>query len=328
TSDLHACALRADGTLWCWGDNEYGTLGDGTTVNRSSPVQVTALGASVASVAPGATCAVDRDSALWCWGINRAGQVGDGTTIDRSTPVRVTALGDGVAQGASGWTTCALKRDGTLWCWGANEYGQVGDGTTVDKSTPLLVAALGTNVAGVTVGPGRTCAFKQDGTLWCWGMNLSASGPPQFITSKDYSTTPMQVPGLDGVVSVVLSDYACVLRGGGTVWCWGNNAYVLGVGLQSPVQVTGLGTEVSAIAAGTRHACAVKNDGTLWCWGINGASVGVLGIGTALGTRTMAEKSDVPLRVTVIGNAQVATVAAELTSHASARKMATSGAGR
>src|SRR5262249_46728698 len=115
----HTCARKTDGTLWCWGDNVVGMLGDGTTTNRDVPVQVTALGNSVAEVSAGEdhTCARKTDGTLWCWGYNNDGQLGDGTEVSESPPVQVDALGTGVGQvSAGGDFTCARKTDNSLWC--------------------------------------------------------------------------------------------------------------------------------------------------------------------------------------------------------------------
>ncbi|MBI4705937.1 MAG: RCC1 repeat-containing protein, partial [Deltaproteobacteria bacterium] len=142
----YTCAVKADGTLWCWGSNGCGQLGDGTTQDKSSPVQVLALGTSAVAVAAGCdyTCAVKADGTLWCWGYNYYGQLGDGTTQDKSLPVEVKALGKTVAAVAVGERhTCAVKTGGTLWCWGYNGTGQLGDGTTQDKTSPVQVMALG-----------------------------------------------------------------------------------------------------------------------------------------------------------------------------------------
>ena len=129
----HACARKLDGTLWCWGYNTDGELGDGTTDSpKPWAVRVSALGTTVAEVAAGDghTCARKQDVTLWCWGDNAHGELGDGTTASpKPSPVQVSALDTSVAQVAAGsYHTCAIKQDGTLWCWGDNQYGQLGIG--------------------------------------------------------------------------------------------------------------------------------------------------------------------------------------------------------
>jgi hypothetical protein len=192
----HTCARKQDGTLWCWGNNYHGQLGDGTTASpKPSPVQVTALGTSAVEVAPGYfyTCARKQDGTLWCWGCNSGGKLGDGTTTGTPSPVQVTALGTSAVEVAASFShTCARKQDGTLWCWGDNYYGQLGDGTTVwPKTSPVQVAALGASAVEVAAGEAHTCARKGDGTLWCWGNNYYGQLGDGTTTDK---LSPVQVP--------------------------------------------------------------------------------------------------------------------------------------
>ena len=179
--------------VWCWGRNYYGQLGDGTTINRYTPVQVQNL-SGVVQVATGYlhTCALKQDSTIWCWGRNFEGQLGDGTTTSRLTPVRVNNL-LGVVQITAGTShTCALKNNGTIWCWGGNYYGQLGDGTTIQRPTPVQVQNL-SGATQVTTGHSYTCTLKQDGTVWCWGDNGYGQLGDGTTTRR---LTPVQVSGL------------------------------------------------------------------------------------------------------------------------------------
>ena len=275
--DDHTCARKTDGTLWCWGSNTDGQLGDGNIGAKASPVQVGALGTLVAEVAAGVghTCARKTDGTLWCWGQNFQGQLGDGDIVDKASPVQVSALGTLVAEIAAGRLhTCARKTDGTLWCWGSNIDGQLGDGTAGNKPSPVQVGALGTLVAEVAAGVGHTCARKTDGTLWCWGLNFQ--GQLGDGTTGDKSS-PVQVGALGTLVAEIAAGnlHTCARKTDGTLWCWGNNDHgQLGDGTSksksSPVQVGALGTLVAEVAAGGNHTCARKTDGTLWCWGTDG----------------------------------------------------------
>jgi alpha-tubulin suppressor-like RCC1 family protein len=282
----HTCGRKKDGTLWCWGRNDSGQLGDGTSTGKSSPVQIVALAATAVDVVLGDyhSCARKQDGTLWCWGHNDSGQLGDGTTVKKSSPAQVPALGATVVEVSLGGAhSCARKQDGTLWCWGRNDYGQLGDGTTVQKSSPVQVPVLGATVVEVSLGGAHSCARKQDGTLWCWGANYNGQLGDDTTAS---TSSPVQVFVLgNSVIEVALGDrHGCARKQDGTLWCWGANYDgQLGDGTKaqksSPVQVVALGATVVEVALGGAHTCARKQDGTLWCWGAN-SSYGQLGDGT------------------------------------------------
>ena len=269
----HTCAVKTDGSLWCWGGNDYGQLGDGTYTDRTTPVQITS---GVSSVALGLwhTCAVKTDGSLWCWGDNDYGQLGDGTNTSRNTPVQIASGVSSVSLGGS--HTCAVKTDGSLWCWGRNNYGQLGDGNNTSRNTPVQIMSSG--VSSVALGGAHTCAVKTDGSLWCWGDNDYGQLGDGTNTSR---TTPVQIMS-SGVSSVALGlHHTCAVKTDGSLWCWGDNDYgQLGDGTNTsrntPVQIMSSG--VSSVALGDYHTCVVKTDGSLWCWGRN--NYGQLGDGT------------------------------------------------
>ncbi|MES1166010.1 MAG: RCC1 repeat-containing protein, partial [Verrucomicrobiota bacterium] len=278
----HSCAVKPDHTLWCWGSNDSGQLGDGTTTDRPLPAQVTALGAAVAEVSVGDlfTCARKTDHTLWCWGNNASGQLGNGTTADSLMPVQVTALGNTVAEVSAGdLFACARLTDGSVDCWGS---GPLGDGTATPALSPIPVTALGNAVAEISTGDGAGCARKTDGTLWCWGNN--AFGVVGDGTTTD-RLTPTRVATLgSSVTGVSVGDvFACAVQSDGGVWCWGTNDHgQLGDGTTTshdlPARVNGLPVPAVAVSANGRHTCAGLGDGTLWCWGWN--QQGELGDGT------------------------------------------------
>ncbi len=154
----HSLALKSDGTLRAWGRNASGELGDGTTTDRSTPVQVSGL-SSVTALAAGGNAgdteahslAVKSDGTVWAWGSNSNGQLGDGTTTGRSTPVQVSGLSGVSGVAASYRHSLALKSDGTVRGWGFNQNYQLGDSTTTDRSTPVQVSGL-TGVTAVAAG--------------------------------------------------------------------------------------------------------------------------------------------------------------------------------
>ena len=285
-STNHAAALKTDGTVWAWGYNAYGQVGDGTTNNSVSvPVQVQLL-SGVVSVSAGIdyTVALKSDGTVWAWGNNRSAQLGDGTVIPRPIPVKVSSLTGVVAVSAGMRATAALKADGTVWTWGNNFYGALGDGGNNSGGQRLIPAQVSglTDVVAVSVGD-HAVAVKADGTVWAWGDN----GEGQLGDgTKTFRASPVQVSGLAGVISASAgrpgSNHTVALKSDGTVWAWGNNdAGQLGDGTLTsssyPVQVSGLAGVVS-VDVGRDHTIAAKSDGTVWTWGANGS--GQLGDGT------------------------------------------------
>ena len=147
TSGLHTAAIKSDGTLWMWGKNDAGNLGDNTITHKSSPVQTVAGGTNWRSIACGTnhTVAIKTDGTLWCWGYNQNGQLGDNSTTRRSSPIQTIAGGTNwYSASAGGQASAAIKTDGTLWCWGINNYGTLGNNSIISSGSPVQTIAGGT----------------------------------------------------------------------------------------------------------------------------------------------------------------------------------------
>lgn len=291
----HNCTISSTGGVVCWGSNQYGQIGDGTTITRTAPTNVS-LPFGVTSLAGnwGQSCAVTSAGAVKCWGWNLYGQLGDGSKIQRNSPVDVSGLGSGVARVSAGFGhTCALTTSGGIKCWGADvspasNNGELGNGANSGALAPgdVIGFAAGAGALAVAAGKSFTCAVTATGGAKCWGANVFdqlGNNDPVFADQN----TPVNVLGLtSGVASVATGEiHACALTNTGGVKCWGyaqNGA--LGNNSQAsftqPVaaDVTGLTSGVAAITAGTSHTCAMKSTGEVLCWGSN--AQGQIGDGT------------------------------------------------
>ncbi len=271
-SQNHGLGLQTDGTVCAVGDNLYGMLGDGTAVDRKTPVRVVGVIGAV-QVAAGYyhTVAVKSDGTVWAWGFDGNGQLGDSSTFAKPTPIQVPGLTGIVAVAAGDRHSLALKNDGTVWAWGNNGNGQLGDGTQTPESTPVQVIQL-TGVVSISAGAAFSIALKSDGTVWGWGANGAGQLGDGTNTQR---LSPVQVAGLTGVMNISAGPtHTLALKTDGTVWGWGYNAYgQLGDGSTTTrVNIVRAGslTNVVSVASGDLHSLAVKSDGTAWAWGYNG----------------------------------------------------------
>ena len=245
----HTLAIKTDGTLWAWGNNTQGQLGDNTSGNdRTTPVTTFSGGTNWKQVAGGASksAAIKTDGTLWTWGYNAYGDLGANyTSTNRITPITTFAGGTNWKQCSCGsYHIAAVKTDGTLWIWGRNNVQQLGDNTSANKPTPITTFAGGNNWKQVncsTAISSSTAAVKNDGTLWTWGTNSNGQ-----LGTNDASQRPTPV----------------------TTFAGGTNWKQVHIGQNNSVTVT----------------AAIKTDGTLWTWGA-GAS-GQLGDNTSVGKST------------------------------------------
>jgi alpha-tubulin suppressor-like RCC1 family protein len=297
--DDHTCVVLPDRTVKCWGRNENGQVGDGTTVDRLRPTVVPGI-SGVLEIAAGGrhNCIRNTGGTVRCWGWNERGQLGDGTNIDRPSAGLVPGLVAVVQIAGGHWHTCVLVSDGTARCWGENASGQLGDDSTLQKVSPVPVVSL-TGVQRISAGCEHTCAVMSDRTLQCWGNNTFG----QLGLGATRFTRPALVPDAKDVADVSLGCYStCYRTVAGVVTCMGRGMPKPAIEKTTVAQVAVSGSEllivrrigdtvtdqispssldsipsVLEVAAGATHACA-RQDKTLWCAGYN--HYGELGDGT------------------------------------------------
>ncbi|XLQ20013.1 MAG: tail fiber protein [Candidatus Moraniibacteriota bacterium] len=318
-----ACAIDSSGNVSCWGYNAYGQVGDGTTTNATSPVQVLTGVNNIygGNAAYASFCAAKIDGTVWCWGYNGYGQLGDGTTTNRSNPIQINIanVSDMVIDGSypgQGYK-CAIKTDGTVWCWGYNGYGQLGVGDTTQRNAPTQVSGITTATSIKATGGirGSTFVTLQDGTVRGWGYNnhgqLGDGTTTNQVSPVDSGLTNVSkiIPGGSAydTTNRYVHSTTCALHTDGTVSCFGYNAYgQVGNGTitdqTTPLQVAGLEDVQDLAVAGVTtgpHYCVKKTDGRMMCWGYNG--YGQLGQGDILHrytpqyVKTINEAGDQPL---------------------------------
>jgi alpha-tubulin suppressor-like RCC1 family protein len=284
--EYHTVALRADGSLWAWGWNLYGQLGDGTGTARPAPVRI-GTDSTWTSVAAGGshTLALQADGSLWAWGDNEYGQLGDGTQVNRYAAVPAGAVGRAPIVVVAGYYhSLAAAPDGSLWAWGANTQGQLGDGTTTDRHTPVRIGTATTWTA-VAAGYTHTVGLQADGSLWAWGGNYYGQLGDGTLTDRH---APVRIGTATTWTAVAAGRYHTVaLQADGSLWAWGDNAYGQLGGTttagHTPVRI-GTTRTWTAVAAGYLHTVALQADGSLWAWGRNG--FGQLGDGTTTDRHT------------------------------------------
>jgi len=306
TGTAHTCAVTRDGSVWCWGLNSDGQLGNGTqTDHEDLPVRVKGVSDAVA-VGGGNehTCALLASGGVACWGENRDGQLHDGTTTDRMRAVSVNGVHDGVALAVGFDHACVVRAGGTVACWGANNLAQLGD-VTVEPRTRLVEPIGLRGAVAIAAGGGHSCALISDGTVRCWGANHSGQIGTGFVSEADpIEEVPATVVDIATAVAISAGGHHnCALLGDGTIRCWGyDNVGQLGFGGESaiemkdrahpvPVEVIGIRDAVAVSASPNAHTCALLTNGTAMCWGIN--DYGELGVDSVT-----YEPSRVPVPVT------------------------------
>ena len=273
-------ALRADGSVWVWGEDDAGQLADGAAAPSGTPRPVGGLPSDVVQIAAGFddACARTAGGALYCWGNNGGGQLGLADDLDRPHPTAVplpaglTALT--VTMG--NFHTCAILSDHAAWCWGANDDGEVGSGPVGPQPAPITRALA--DVVQLSAGADHTCAVTSAGVASCWGQNDFGELGVGDTTGRG---TPTELPGLAAIAVFAGQRLTCALDAGGHYACWGvNDSGQRGDGTFTraarPPAYSSEGGFVE-LALGDHHVCGRRAEGTVACWG--GNDVAQLGLG-------------------------------------------------
>ena len=298
---VHVAAVRKNGTLWAWGCNAAGQIGDGTIVSKSSPVSVVGGFTDWCQVSAGCvhTAAIRTNGTLWTWGVGSV--LGDNTIVAKSSPVSVVGgFTDWCQVSAGRYHSAAVRANGTLWTWGCNNYGQLGHGTatTCSRSSPVSVVGGFTDWCQVSSGVVHVAAIRSNGTLWTWGNNLYGKLGHSTATTCSRSSPVSVVGGFTDWCWVSASyNHSAAIRTNGTLWTWGSNSCgQLGdnssatASKSSPVSVVGGFTDWCQVSVGRSRTAAIRTNGTLWTWGDNCCGI--------LGDNTVANKSS---PVSVVG---------------------------
>lgn len=278
----HTLAIKTNGTLWAWGLNSAGQLGDGTNNPGSIvPIQIgTATNWQFISAGAEHSVAIKTDGTLWAWGRNSEAQLGDGTNNNSNVPIQIGTDNNWVAVSAGSEHNLAKKSNGTLWAWGGNTYGQCGNAIPPNSvATPQQVGTA-TNWQNISAVSYHSLATQADGSLWAWGLNLDGQLGDGTYTNRDVPTAI----GFDNDWGQITTgwNHSIAIKTDGTIWAWGDNNFgQLGDGTNTnqnrPIKI-GTATNWQSITAGEGHSMAIKTNGTLWGWGRN--HLGQLGNGT------------------------------------------------
>lgn len=295
------CGLKAGGTVWCWGDDAFGQLGNGTvtTTEQTEPVKVSNL-TDVVQISGGCThtCALKRDGTVWCWGEGLSGRLGNGDTSDRDIPTQVANITDVSFVAAGRGTSCAIRYNGEGYCWGRGVEGNLGNGANTDSSIPVPIANITDGWVKIDISNNlreQSCGITRTGLAYCWGEETNgslgngatgSSNVPSLVLNTTGTGTPNHFT--DWMDISTTYENACGITGSGMMYCWGNDVKgAIGNGATTTNART-LPTLVASyvdwtkVTVGTQSVCGIRQNGEVHCWGAEDGTE--LGNGPVLNT--------------------------------------------
>jgi alpha-tubulin suppressor-like RCC1 family protein len=288
----HCLAIKTDGTLWTWGENSVGQLGNGTTAATTNPIKIgsdTDWAYITAGVSGNHSIAIKNNGTLWAWGYNFYGQLGNGTGTNLLVPTQIGTDTNWATAAAGLFFTIALKTDGTLWAWGRNDSSQLGIGSNLAPNDKKLVPTQVTTTIGswvkIVAGDAHCLGIQTDGSLWAWGYNFFGQLGNGLNGNNTNKNTPTLISSLNWTDIAAGDSHSLAVKSDGTLYSTGNNLdFQLGQGTSGPgtntntfIQI-GAATDWTKVGCGEFHSFALKTTGTLYAWGNN--PTGQLGIGT------------------------------------------------
>lgn len=268
----HCLAIKNDGTLWAWGRNDNGQLGDGTNVNTSNPIQI-GNNTNWLTVSAGGihSLAIKNDGTLWAWGKNDNGQLGDGTTVSKSVPTQIGSATNWNYIYAGPYQSFGITTEGKLWAWGYNANRALGDGTNTQRNSPVQIG-ISTNWSMVTTSGNTTLALTNDGKLWGWAGGYGALGNG---TTGGIVSSPIQIGTANWITVSAGTYHSLGIKSDGTLWSWGTNfdgqlgnSSINTTVESSPIQI-GTSNNWVAVKAGNNHSLGMTSEGNIWGWGDN-----------------------------------------------------------
>lgn len=286
--DAHRCGLRADGSLWCWGRNSWGQVGNDRFDDFGAVLSPLRIGAErwlAVAAGDNHSCAIRDEQSLWCWGNNDAGQVGSpfvGEDTAEVTPLQVGDGNDWQTVIAGGNVSCAINGGGRAWCWGSNRFGQLGTVTDLEYSWQPRPLAPTLRWSQLSLGSAHLCGITNDGALWCWGLNhfgqlgTGDSSAGDLLAANSHLVAPQRIaPDRRWQAVAAGGAHTCAISDG-DIYCWGRN-HRGQAGLPQPLDAMPHPTRVAfpdaapflLVAAGQDHSCAIDQNHRLRCWGSN-----------------------------------------------------------